>query len=84
MRNIALNSGHREALAPATVGFRLDESARSILGRRAAALGISAHDLARHYVLEALHSDEERAALRDAIVRLHQEIVESRKDIANA
>lgn len=70
------------ALGPATIGFRLDTDARAILTRRAIALGISPHDLARHYVLELLHCNEERAALRDAIVQLRQEIIESRKDTA--
>src|ERR1700722_11849363 len=78
----SLNSAHREPIAPATVGFRLDERCRRVLGERAARLGVSAHDLARHYLIECLEEAEERSAVRESIVQLRRELLETRKDIA--
>ena len=80
-RNGKHSQNGRTPLAPATIGFRLDLEARSILARRAESLGVSPHDLARHYVLECLHSDEDRAALREAIVELRKEMIEARQDV---
>lgn len=69
---------------PAVIGFRLDEESSAVLCHRAAALGVSPHDLARRYLIEVLHEPEERAALRAAVVALHQEITGTREDIALA
>ena len=62
----------REPVAPPTVGFRLDDGSRRVLAQRADALGVSPHELARHYVVESLQEAEERAALREAILQLRQ------------
>ena len=67
--------------SPAVIGFRLDDASREVLGERAAALGVSPHELARRYLIEVLHEPEERAALREALVVLHKEITGIREDI---
>ena len=69
-------------LAPETIGFRLDDECRRVLGARAARLGVSAHELARQYVIEMLEAGEERAALREAVTRLHDQLTELREDVA--
>lgn len=78
------NSNSRALIAPpapGVIGFRLDEATRQVLGERAAALGVSPHELARRYLIEVLHEPEERAALREALVCLHKEIAGVREDI---
>jgi hypothetical protein len=67
--------------APAAIGFRLDDASRHALAERAARLGLSRHELARHYVLEMLHASEERAALREAIRGLGEQILHLREDL---
>lgn len=69
-------------LAPETVGFRLDDECRRVLGARAARLGVSAHELARQYVIEMLQAVEEREALRLAVTDLQGEIKKLREDVA--
>jgi hypothetical protein len=66
---------------PLTIGFRLDDESRRVLGERAARLRVSVHDLARTYVREALHVREERAILvqtlrsiDDRLLRLHGDV----------
>ncbi len=73
-----------ERLTPATIGFRLDPDSSRVLAERAARLGVSPHDLARHYVVELLHEREERAALRAAFEQLHQNLQQFRSDFAFA
>lgn len=73
-----------ELLSPATISFRLDDPSSRVLAERATRLGVSPHELARHYVLEILQQAEERAALREAVVALHKEITGFREDIALA
>jgi len=70
-----------ESQCPATIGFRLDVEHGRVLAERAKTLGVSVHELARHYVLLMLHENDERSEVRDAIRALHQEIVEIRKDV---
>lgn len=65
-----------------TIGFRLDEESHRVLSERANRLGISPHELARHYVIEMLHEAEERAALHEAIATLQQGIHKIREDVA--
>ena len=67
---------------PATVGFRLDSECDKVLFDRSKTLGVSVHELARHYVLLMLHDSDERAEVRNAILALHREIIEIRKDVA--
>ncbi len=68
--------------APPTVGFRLDEEHRRELGKRALKAGVSPHDLARLFVVAALHDREELPTLRAAILALESEIAELRRDLA--
>lgn len=75
-------SEHQVDLAPATIGFRLEIEARAELASRAKALGVSSHDLARHYVLQMLHDTDERREVRNAILALRQEMIELRKDVS--
>jgi hypothetical protein len=73
---------HATALAPATVGFRLDEKSRRLLGKRSARLGVSPHELAKDYVLERLNEQEERELLRMALNDLFVVNQQLRGDIA--
>jgi len=70
--------------ARTTIGFRLENEKFAELSRRAKALGVSPHELARHYVLEILSEKEERGALREAVNALGEYLGEVRKDIALA
>lgn len=63
----------RPEKAPATIGFRLDETSRQALGRQAKRLGVSPHELARFYVLELLSANEERQALRDTLEMVYHQ-----------
>ncbi len=69
---------------PTTIGFRLDEASLRILAERAKRLGLSIHELARHYVIEVLQEPEERSALREAVETVQREIMASREDLAVA
>ena len=73
-----------ELLSPATIGFRLDPASSRVLAERAAQLGVSPHELARHYVVELLQEPAERAALRTAFEQLHQNLQQFRSDFAFA
>lgn len=68
--------------APLT--FRLDEESQQVLAQRAQHLGVSPHQMARHYVLQCLYEPEERAAVNQALRELCQETVGLRTDLANA
>jgi len=68
----------------ATIGFRLDPANSRLLAGRAAQLGVSPHELARHYVVELLQQHAERAALRTAFEQLHQNLHQFRSDFAFA
>jgi len=70
--------------ARTTIGFRVDEELFAELTRRAKALGVSPHELARHYVMELLSAEEERTALRETVNAVGQHMIEIRKDIALA
>ena len=65
---------------PATIGFRLDEESSGLLSARARSLGVSPHELARHYVIELLHEPDERSALRAAVASLSELITRMRED----
>lgn len=67
-----------------TVGFRLDKVSTQTLRDRAAALGISHHELARNYVSQMLNEAGDRKALRAKSESMHQEIAELREDFALA
>lgn len=69
---------------PATIGFRLDESSARVLTDRAAKLRVSAHELARHYVVEALCEVEDRRGLHEKLEALYRELVACRQDLAAA
>lgn len=64
-----------------TIAFRLDPDCRRKLSERAARLGFSSNELARHYVSEMLQDHEERAALREAVTALSQHIGKLREDV---
>lgn len=68
----------------ATIAFRLDEESRAALAGRAGALGVSCHELARNYVLEALSAAEERVVLHENIAALAEETTLLRRDLATA
>src|SRR5262245_30136393 len=69
---------------PSTIGFRLDEESLRLLQQRALRLGVSRHELARHYLVETLSEKEERALLRQAIFQLSQELQGLRQDLSLA
>ena len=69
---------------PSTVGFRLDPESGRALAARAAALGVSPHELARSYVIEVLQEAEERAALREAVQELNGKLLRFRADFVVA
>jgi hypothetical protein len=73
-----------ELLTPSTISFRLDPASSRRLAERAAQLGVSPHELARHYVVELLQAPEERTALRTAFEELHQNLHQFRSDFAFA
>ena len=73
-----------ELAAFPTISFRLDNDTTRVLIERADSLGISSHELARHYVVEMLQEREERAALREAIKILHEATQQFRADFAFA
>ena len=70
------------AFAQETVGFRLDAASRRRLAERAAALGLSPHELARHYVLERLEQATALAELMQGLQAVYHELRESRIDVA--
>ncbi|MGE3312518.1 MAG: hypothetical protein AB7O66_21330 [Limisphaerales bacterium] len=59
---------------PTTITFRFDNENAVLLAERAARLKVSPHELAREYVLQALHEAEERAALHAAVIALRQDV----------
>lgn len=65
-----------------TVGFRLDDEAAELLAARANTLGVSIHELARHYVNLALETESLANETAQALVAIFEEIKEARKDIA--
>ena len=79
--------------APATIGFRLDDASRKLLGERAARLKISPHELARDYLIEMLNPSPQRTALDDqtaanerevlwaALNGLHERMIDLRRDL---
>lgn len=69
---------------PATVGFRLEPEFGAVLFGRASTLGVSVHELARHYVMLVLQETQERSELRDAVTTLHRELTELRTDFSVA
>lgn len=64
-----------------TIGFRLGSAEEGLLLERARKLGVSASILARSYVLDQLSANEERAALRDAVLLLESRIQSLRGDL---
>lgn len=62
------------------VGFRLDAGSHEILAARAAGLQVSVHALAKSYVLQLLHSEQERIALHREIAALHELCLRHRND----
>jgi len=67
---------------PSTIGFRLDDDHIAVLVERANALKISVHELARQYVIQMLHENDERQQFLAALMAVRDEILETRKDIA--
>jgi hypothetical protein len=67
---------------PATVGFRLEPELGAVLLGRANTLGVSVHELARHYVMLVLHETQDRKELREAVLALHRELTELRTDLS--
>ena len=69
-------------LAPATIGFRLNEQSRRILHERAMEEGVSPHVLAKSYVLQVLREPADREGLINAAAFLCAEIIKVREEIA--
>lgn len=70
------------SLAPDTIGFRLpDEESRDILGSRAQALGMSAHELARHYTLQMLREEDQRQETHAALVEVFRAVAGLRSSL---
>lgn len=70
-----------DAQCPSTIGFRLDEAGSKLLVERAKSLGVSVHQLARHYVITMLSENEERDQLGQMVEKMYLQIAEIRKDI---
>lgn len=64
--------------------FRLDDESQEVLAKRAGHMGISIHQMARHYVLQCLYEPEELSDLSQGLRDLCQEHVGLRADLANA
>ena len=64
------------------ISFRLEPEHASLLSERAARLGVSPHEMARHYVSEALVASEEMAALAAAVNAGLYQLQEMRQDLA--
>jgi hypothetical protein len=64
------------------IGFRLDEAAAEVLTARAELLGVSPHELARHYVVEALQLGEHLAAIDQGLEALHERAQSLQEDLA--
>jgi hypothetical protein len=62
--------------------FRLEPDEAELLSERAARLGVSSHELARHYVVEALVASEELAAIGTAVNALLHQMHSLRQDLA--
>jgi len=73
-----------DPITPAIIGFRLDPASNRALAKRAQHLGVSPHDLARHYVVTLLHEQEERAALHRSFEQMLQGVDQFRSDFAFA
>jgi len=69
---------------PSIITFRLEAELCRPLVQRAVALGVSPHELARHYVLAVLQEPAERTALLQALGHLGEQVTGSREDIALA
>ncbi|MCZ7640636.1 MAG: hypothetical protein M5U12_33985 [Verrucomicrobia bacterium] len=67
--------------APVTVGFRLDADHSQALTRRAVKAGLSPHELARQFVVEALHDNERLSVLEQAVKALCAEMQELHRDL---
>ncbi len=61
--------------------FRLEPDEAELLSERAARLGVSPHELARHYVVEALVASEELAAIGTSVNALLQGMHGLRQDL---
>lgn len=72
------------AASPVTVGFRLDDEHRVLLGGRALKAGVSPHELARQFVVEALNDRAQLPAVQQAIVALGAQVEQLRADLALA
>lgn len=66
------------------IGFRLSAEDALELGKRATALGISAHLLARSYVVSALRGDDNSKDNAEQLEDLHRELAATREDLALA
>ncbi len=84
LKQLELSDMKKETRCPATIGFRVGDKDGEVLLARSNTLGVSVHDLARHYTLSALRDREDRAELRDAILKLQKELIELRRDVTTA
>ncbi len=66
------------------IGFRLDEAAADVLTARAGRLGVSPHELARQYVVEALQLGEHLAAIDQRLEALHERAQSLQEDLVLA
>src|SRR5262245_3846871 len=73
-----------DAIASETVGFRLDQEHRKLLEQRARKAGASPHEIARAYVIEALHEHEEMQTMRQTMIAIQGELAALRTELAHA
>ena len=73
-----------EQPTPSTIAFRLDDEACTALAGRAAALGVSVHELARRYVLDVLSEAQEREVLIQTVAAVAEAVDALRADQARA
>lgn len=76
-----LQPGKTKRQSSPITSFRLEPDEAELLSERAARLGVSPHELARHYVVEALVASEELAAIGTAVNALLQEMHGLRQDL---
>ena len=66
---------------PPTVGFRMEETDGAALATRAKSLGVSVHELARHYVVLAVNERDKRTELHDVLLAVRAEILDLKRNV---
>lgn len=68
--------------ASTVIGFRLEPELAEALAQQAKALGVSPHELARHYLVEAMGLAGELHSLVSGVTALHHQIQAFRHDLS--